>query len=1438
MLVSVACFIWARQLEQTMVASPSAIYVFAGNDRTDCLGSSLLIQDLQATINGDVSDGDWISFGDGRFQPGNLQTVRYSTAQTQQIEYVPGSNDIALGFYRLMLLSDVPVGKPQERGSDEIKVTFQTAPPLFCASNFTIALNESCTQKVDATMIQSNPMPPFTNYTIELYTNDGKLIPDNTLTNKHIGKEISFKLGHKCTSNFCYGSFFVEDYLPPIFACKNDTIFCDASILPDSVGFPFPKGAWVDTVVNQKYIVKDWDKCSDVTLEFTDKETKGECTGLADKIITRNWKAKDERGNTSNCIQTIIVKRMPLNVVTFPANFDGKERPFFECGDTFPTLANGYPSPDTSGIPGVGYCGHLQYQYSDIVFQECGNTFKIARNWFVIDWCSSESRTNNQLIYIKDTKGPELVCRDTIRLETNPYTCNTGQILIPDLIQVTDCNNIGLSFQLQDKNGLNYSDKIINIQGNFFFKELPLGKYSLLYIATDECGNSSQCSSTVIVEDKTLPYPVCRAHTKVALDNTGRGRVFAYSFDNGSSDNCEIDYFKVRRMNAACGKSTEWGDFIDFCCEDIGTTQMVVFEITDKSGNKNTCMVEVNVEDKIKPTIICPPDITLECSDNFDPTDLSTFGTVVTNPLLRKDIVINNFYHNGFVGKDGLAQDNCTVIVESHYEVDLHCHTGYIYRTFIAIDGNNNKDSCRQIITILNPNPFTANDIDWPASYSGEGCKILDANPDITGKPTFVNTACGNVAATYTDQNFYLGDSACVKIFRTWSVMDWCQFDEKNPKAGIYEYIQTIKLSNYESPVILTSCQDTVFCSYVQDCGLTTIVLTADADDECTAKSDLIWSFTVDLNHDGSIDLMGNSDRFEGQVPIGIHAIKWNVSDQCGNVTVCTRIFKVQDCKKPTPYCISSLTKSLDAVTGAIEIYAKDFDNGSYDNCTDYNALIFTFDRANPVISKINQVHYFKGEGVETVEDEFLSGEAQKWDPVKKSSKLLFDCNDLKNGIADTVYLRMSVTDQNGFSDYCTTELILQDNADVCQDVVTRHFVGGKIITEDNKVVKGVEVRYKTSEKDGSVIVDKVGNYGFDNLERGKAYSIDGYRDGDPLDGVSTMDIVFIQRHILGLEKFTSPYQMIAADIDDSKSITASDLTRIRKLILGATDKFPNNRPSWVMIPKNGIKNPDSPLYFDTEYKTESLLNDITDADFVAVKIGDVNYSVSGDDFRNGQIATRTNPLNPFVIQYEKEITNLGVKWIFKASEDIDLDALQLGLNFQDHGIISKIDWNRNLYFEHDEIVHENGAKIMMYQAAPVTINKGDVLFELHADAYQASSGFILDANFRSELYENSKMRSVVLAQIDEAPHKGEIKILNNPVSNQLVLAMHNLTGEILNFEIINVDGRLSHSGNIHCTEWSMEYPIDLPEGVSPGIYFINIHNQKLNATLKFIYIK
>lgn len=71
----------------------------------------------------------------------------------------------------------------------------------------------------------------------------------------------------------------------------------------------------------------------------------------------------------------------------------------------------------------------------------------------------------------------------------------------------------------------------------------------------------------------------------------------------------------------------------------------------------------------------------------------------------------------------------------------------------------------------------------------------------------------------------------------------------------------------------------------------------------------------------------------------------------------------------------------------------------------------------------------------------------------------------------------------------------------------------------------------------------------------------------DPLNGVTTVDLLQISSHILGIQSFESPFQLIAADANNSGSVTTFDIVEIRKLILGVYDLLPNNN-SWRYIPQ------------------------------------------------------------------------------------------------------------------------------------------------------------------------------------------------------------------------------------------------------------------------------
>ncbi len=124
------------------------------------------------------------------------------------------------------------------------------------------------------------------------------------------------------------------------------------------------------------------------------------------------------------------------------------------------------------------------------------------------------------------------------------------------------------------------------------------------------------------------------------------------------------------------------------------------------------------------------------------------------------------------------------------------------------------------------------------------------------------------------------------------------------------------------------------------------------------------------------------------------------------------------------------------------------------------------------------------------------------------------------------------------------------------------------------------------------------------------------YRNDNPLNGVSTFDLVLISKHILGSEPLSTPYKRMAADVNRSGSVTTFDILEIRKLILGIYQNFPNNT-SWRFVRKDfQFSNPNNPFAKPVpERDTIVVFNPPAQSGFWAVKVGDVNDShLSGCD--------------------------------------------------------------------------------------------------------------------------------------------------------------------------------------------------------------------------------
>lgn len=94
-------------------------------------------------------------------------------------------------------------------------------------------------------------------------------------------------------------------------------------------------------------------------------------------------------------------------------------------------------------------------------------------------------------------------------------------------------------------------------------------------------------------------------------------------------------------------------------------------------------------------------------------------------------------------------------------------------------------------------------------------------------------------------------------------------------------------------------------------------------------------------------------------------------------------------------------------------------------------------------------------------------------------------------------------------------------------------------------------------------------------------------------ESMSGVDLLKIRKHILELDPFTEPHQLLAADVNSDNKISAVDLLNLTKAILELIDEFPNDTPSWKSIPAQIELNQDP--------------GQTVDLDFQLVKIGNVN---------------------------------------------------------------------------------------------------------------------------------------------------------------------------------------------------------------------------------------
>ncbi len=578
------------------------------------------------------------------------------------------------------------------------------------------------------------------------------------------------------------------------------------------------------------------DACSDVTISYTDQTAPQDCASGLLSIISRRWTAKDASGNTATCIQPIYLLRPTLADVQLPPNYDYIDKPGFGCTETYPTPA-WIESQGLQGFPHIyglpNSTSSVSWQYNDIIIKICDGSYNIKRNWTIIDACTSQSIDFMQFIQVRDNVAPSIACPANVTVTTDPFSC-CGTVDLPNVIVSDGCSRIN-SVSAEITTIDPYTQNILNVYqlagtvtsfpgNNLSLPDtlavfgntgcLPIGTHTVVYTATDDCGNTGTCSFSLKVCDFSPPVAACDEHTVVGIgpddpkdcylpspngcEFAGVTWVKAHTFDDGSYDNCNSIKFTIRRVApySDCIKAlnpdnghpdcfdgdpdvlseydvaTMEGDSIKFYCCEVGTTQMVILRVyqLDPDGHIslypdgtpifNECQVEVAVQDKLKPVCDPPLNVTVSC-ENFDPS-LWAYGKP-------------NIYDNCCLDSTKVYQGQKGLTHSANYsQFDTTCNRGTITRTFRAFDCHGGSSQCTQRITVTY-------DQDYYIKFPDDKIISVCDGSGTYGEPVFYGKDCELLGVTYQDQVFTVVPDACFKIERTWKIINWCTYQPNAP---------------------------------------------------------------------------------------------------------------------------------------------------------------------------------------------------------------------------------------------------------------------------------------------------------------------------------------------------------------------------------------------------------------------------------------------------------------------------------------------------------------------------------------------------------------------------------------------------------------------------------------------------------------------------------
>ncbi len=368
---------------------------------------------------------------------------------------------------------------------------------------------------------------------------------------------------------------------------------------------------------------------------------------------------------------------------------------------------------------------------------------------------------------------------------------------------------------------------------------------------------------------------------------------------------------------------------------------------------------------------------------------------------------------------------------------------------------------------------------------------------------------------------------------------------------------------------------------------------------------------------------------------------------------------------------------------------------------------------------------------------------------------------------------------------------------------------------------------------------------------------------------VSTLDAVFIQKHVLLLDTLES-YAQLAADVNKTGTITTLDVVYTMALILGNISEFPNWDDPWVYVPEyiphdysdgfvddpfnmtiDGISYTDEAPYLNHPQWEYEIVNGFNGySGFDGVKLGNVNksYAMVTEPDSCEQLASLAQP--PVLLQADKVY-----EFVFSVDAQNDLLAFQLGLHLSSadleyvaakSGTVSSFTVEDNMGLEH---LNEDVLRVAWIQpdVVPESFANNKVLFKLYLKPTHALSSLdtllYLDPQILPALFYMESGCTEALSiqlQVNEAVDyhdAGEIQstgqdaslrkllLYPNPFHDEIRVLTNWDVAEEVNISVLDMNGHLMWTGKRFLSSGTDEFVLSQVNSLPQGVYTVLLHS-------------